>query len=172
MSFVVGPALWSSKAAILALYIRIFSPTKWLRFASYIGLIAMFFPYWVQIPLTGALCVPQHNQHWDFPPIPRCGKLKIMALIQGAVGIAADCFLLILPLPILRRLQMARSRKAGLFIVFLVGILCLPRACVILAVDSRQCHHCQCRLSILPRCLVERQRPILGLCKHLGLRVS
>ena len=46
-----------------------------------------------------------------------------MAPIQGAVGIAADCFLLILPLPILRRLQMARSRKVGLFIVFLVGIL-------------------------------------------------
>ena len=123
MSFVVGPALWSSKAAILALYIRIFSPTRWLRIASYIGLIAMFFPYWIQIPLTGAWCVPRRDQTWDFSVILRCGKLKIMAPIQGAVGIAADCFLLILPLPILRGLQMARSRKIGLFIVFLVGVL-------------------------------------------------
>jgi hypothetical protein len=46
---------------------------------------------------------------------------------QGAIGIAADIFILCLPIPMLRKLNLPTRKKYSLGIVFLVGILYVSR---------------------------------------------
>lgn len=122
-NLVVGPALWSSKAAILSLYIRLFAPKKWLRVVSYFALVVMFILYWVTIPLAAIFCTPHDGGPWDRVVIYRCRTVANMSPIQGAVCVAADFFILILPLPIVFRLNLNPKKKIGLAIVFLVGVL-------------------------------------------------
>lgn len=55
--------------------------------------------------------------------------------IHGAVGLAADIFIFILPLPIIYQLNLSTRRKIGLATVFLTGVLYVlstsPRAILI-----------------------------------------
>lgn len=118
--------MWSSKAAILTLYIRLFGPKKWLRFGAYTVLVLTFLLYWVDIPLTGVFCTPGRNGSWDLAVLNKCQALAIMGPINGATGIAADVAMLVLPLPVIIGLNMAMGRKIGLAIVFLTGVLYVP----------------------------------------------
>ena len=53
----------------------------------------------------------------------RCSTLASMGPVQGAVGVAADIFILVLPLPIVYELNLEPQRKVGLAAVFLAGVL-------------------------------------------------
>lgn len=123
-NFVIGPSLWASKAAILALYIQVFGKTKaWLRWTSYIAIAITFCFYWSMIPLAGVYCVPKIGHPWDMSLLASCGKLGVIAPIQGAVGLAADLFILVLPIPILWNLNLPLRKKIGVAVVFLAGVL-------------------------------------------------
>ena len=108
---------------MFALYLRLFSPKVWLRYACYIGLITTFLSYWVAIPLTGIYCAPRNRGPWDFQVFKRCTATLVMSPVHGAVGLAADIFILVLPLPIVYQLNMALPKKIGLCVVFLMGFL-------------------------------------------------
>ncbi|KAG9237931.1 hypothetical protein BJ875DRAFT_368980 [Amylocarpus encephaloides] len=121
-NFIIGPTLWASKATILALYIQLFGKTHpWLRSTSYIALVLSFGFYWANTPLTGVFCVPKSGHSWDMSLIVSCSKLAIMAPLQGAIGLAADLFILALPIPIVWGLNLPLRKKAGALIVFCAG---------------------------------------------------
>lgn len=122
-NFVVGPALWSSKAAILALYVRLFRPRVWLRYTSYATLLVTFLFYSANIPLSGVFCTARPGQRWDFAILQKCSTTAIMAPIQGAVGLAADLVLFGLPLPVIYSLNLPPQKKFGLVVMFLLGLL-------------------------------------------------
>ena len=123
VNIIVGPAIWSSKAAILTLYIRLFGPKKWLRFGAYTVLVLTFLLYWVDIPVAAAIFIPGDNGSWDLAVLNRCKAIAILGPLNGATGIAADLAMLVLPLPVVIGLNMATGRKIGLAIAFLTGIL-------------------------------------------------
>lgn len=123
---ILGPAKWSAKAAILALYLRLFGPKLWLRYTSYVALLVTFLFYWVQIPLSAAFCAPRHAESWNLEILTRCSKTAVMGPILGAVGVASDVLLLVLPLPIVYGLNMPPQKKLGLYSIFLVGSLYMP----------------------------------------------
>ncbi|KAL8950865.1 MAG: hypothetical protein Q9222_003119 [Ikaeria aurantiellina] len=125
INLVVGPALWSSKAAILALYLRLFGTLKWIRYTSYFTLIITFLFYWANTPLAGVYCTPRSQEGWGTEVLRRCAALSVMGPIQGAIGVAADLFILLLPLPIVLKLQLPRGKKAGLLVLFMMGIFAL-----------------------------------------------
>ena len=128
---------------MLALYIRLFAPKRWLRYTCYTGLVVTFLFYWANSPLAGVYCTPRHGGPWDFEVLSRCSTLAVIGPIQGAVGLAADILILILPLPIIYRLNMKTARKTGLCIVFLVGILyVLPRSPRFAQADIEKCCYC------------------------------
>jgi len=79
--------------------------------------------YWANTPLAGVYCTPRHGGPWDFSVLVRCSKLAVMGPIQGAVGLAADIFILVLPLPIVYGLNLPPQKKFGLFLIFLMGVL-------------------------------------------------
>lgn len=154
---IVGPAIWSSKAAILALYIRIFAPLRWLRLASYTVLGLTFLFYWVTIPLTGAFCTPRRHGLWDFNVLSRCATTAVMGPIHGAIGLAADITILILPLPIVPKLNTTMRNKVGLAIVFLAGILyARSRSVNSTHANREQRSCCQYCISVLSICYLDK----------------
>ncbi|KAL8906166.1 MAG: hypothetical protein Q9207_002199 [Kuettlingeria erythrocarpa] len=121
INFIVGPTLWSSKAAILALYLRLFGRKVWLRYTAYAILVLTFLSYWANSPLAGAFCAPHHGDAWDLRVLQKCERLSVMGPIHGVVGLAADLLILVLPLPVIYSLHLPRPKKIGLFMVFLTG---------------------------------------------------
>ncbi len=122
-NFVLGPTLWASKAAVLALYLRLFGPKRWLRHASYIALVILTLVYWSSPVVAGIFCAPRAGKPWDGEVIIRCVGSRVMGPVHGAVGVAADIFLLILPMPVIFRLNLATGRKIALAAVFMMGVL-------------------------------------------------
>lgn len=158
---------------MLALYIRIFAPKKWLRITSYTTLVVTFLFYFVNIPLLGVYCVPRSGEGWDIQLMLRCAKTSIMAPILGAVSIAADVFILFLPLPIVLRLNLAPKRKLGLALVFLAGVLyvMLQIAKAIFA-NTEKRPHCQLCILLLPDWYLQRRGQILEYDQCQCLHVS
>lgn len=123
MNFIIGPALWASKAAILSLYLRLFAVQRWLRITSYTVLLTTFLFYLAYSLLAGVFCTPRPGKPWDAAVMRKCTSLTVLYLAQGAVGTAADIIIFVLPLPIIFRLHLAPRKKLGLAAVFLAGIL-------------------------------------------------
>ena len=120
-SLILGPALWCSKAAILVLYIRLFGSKIWLRYTSYGVLVVIFLFYWAQLALSGAFCTPHKGETWDSDVLIRCSDLSVMGVILGAVGVASDLVLLVLPLPVVYGLHLPPKKKLGLLVIFLMS---------------------------------------------------
>ena len=125
---IIGPTMWASKAAILALYIRVFGTVRWLRLTCYGLLIFMFLFYWSNVAISSAFCIPRNGAPWDATALERCGRPVTAAVLNGAFGVAADLVLFALPFPILLKLQLGRKKKA-LYLVFLLGFLCVYKNC-------------------------------------------
>lgn len=68
------------------------------------------------------LCQP-FAKNWE-PLLPgTCGSITASFLADGVINIIIDLAMIILPMPIVWRLQMAPQRKIALTIVFALGIL-------------------------------------------------
>jgi len=120
---IVGPAYWASKSAILALYIRVFSIKRWVKYLSYLAILILFGFHWALIPLASAYCVPRNGHSW-VSALEKCGaQVKVIGPMHGGLGVAADIFMLVLPLPVLNKLQLSKPKRMGLMIVFMSGFL-------------------------------------------------
>jgi hypothetical protein len=120
---IIGPASWASKTAVLALYIRVFSIEKWVKYSSYLAILVLFGFYWALIPLASAHCVPRNGKSW-VSALEKCGEqVKVIGPIHGGVGVAADIFMLLVPLPVLKKLHLSKQKRMGLMAVFMSGIL-------------------------------------------------
>ena len=151
MRFIFGPTIWSSKAAILALYLQLFGTKRWLRWTCYFALIIIFLFYWAKIPLAWVYCTPHNGATWDVQVLTNCSDIEIMGPTQGVVGVAADIFLLTVPLPIIYKLNLALRKRIGLAAVFLVGILYVQFIFLRVALNNlKQCGGYQRHLFILP----------------------
>lgn len=120
---IYGPALWFAKTAILALYLRLFSVVNWLRWCCYIGIVFLFATYWSLVPVSIVYNFPHGNERWDLTTTTKSVKSQIAYLIAGAISVISDIYILILPFPILYKLQTSLRRKFGLSIVFSTAIV-------------------------------------------------
>lgn len=109
------------KISILLLYRRVFI-TRWLRIAVWIniGFITAF-----TITLVGKdafACTPIKKQ-W-MPEIPgHCINLKVTYYWASAIFLLTDLIILILPQPLVWRLQISRKQKLGLSLIFCLGMV-------------------------------------------------
>jgi hypothetical protein len=115
--------MWASKAAILALYIRLFGTVRWLRLTSYGLILFTFLFYWSNVAIAATFCLPRNGAPWDATALARCGSPVASVVVNGVFGVVADLVLFVLPFPVLYKLQLGRRKKIGLGIVFLVGLL-------------------------------------------------
>ena len=61
---------------------------------------------------------------WDITiPGGHCANREAGYLVVGIVDVSTDVFILILPLPVLWKLQVSRSRQISLLIIFSIALL-------------------------------------------------
>jgi hypothetical protein len=115
----LGPTQFFPKAAIMLLYLQLFSVHKAMRTAVYIGLLAILLTYLPWIPLAIYFSTPRQGQTWEDLIILRPQeKVSYYGVVQGALSVLIDIYIFILPLPILARLDMAFAKKVQIVIVF------------------------------------------------------
>ncbi|KAI1329689.1 hypothetical protein F5Y16DRAFT_79189 [Xylariaceae sp. FL0255] len=129
-------ALWTCKAPLLFLYIRLFGIKKWLTVASYATLV-----FTGAVCISGLVAVPPvctpHSRDISETFINNCQfRTRAINVYLGSVSVLADIIILILPLPVILRLKLLPHSKFGLFVVFLTGILAIVASAVSLRYKS------------------------------------
>ncbi|KAL8866015.1 MAG: hypothetical protein Q9174_006552, partial [Haloplaca sp. 1 TL-2023] len=116
-----GVAMTSSKWSICLLYKRLF-PLRLFRIATY---LIMFFVFaWGVLAgtVTWAFCTPI-AYGWDSSiPNARCANRSAGFLAVGIIDPVTDLFILLLPLPVIYKLQMPQYKKWSLAFIFSVAI--------------------------------------------------
>ena len=118
-----GPTTWASKVTILALYGRLFFCKVWLRWSCYLGFIVLTLIYWASPIFASIFCLPRAGHKWDSMVLARCNQTFVMGTVYSSISVATDILLLILPLPVILSLKMAKSQKIALAAVFMTASL-------------------------------------------------
>lgn len=109
------------KAAILALYRRIFEPSRIANYLIYAGLIFNVLLYLGSIGVMFGFCA-QKGQ--EFPIGPHCYKADVyVAMATGVGGTLVDLYILILPVFFFWGIQMSGRRKARHLAIFMAGVV-------------------------------------------------
>lgn len=117
----VGAAV-SVRISIILLCVRIF-PIRQFRLASWI-VIAINLTTFLSIFLASCLiCRPIYYAFDRTIPNGRCGDLKRFELYTATMSLLLDLLVVVLPLPMLWRLQMKKKKKIQLSIVFGTGMM-------------------------------------------------
>lgn len=122
-ALVSGFATWTAKAPIFFLYVQLFGIKKWIRIISYLALAGSFLFILGITSWISAMCSPV-GREISLEFIHTCTVTSsVSGLITGAVGLAVDILIFILPLPIIAKLRLPLGKKIGVSLCFLSGIL-------------------------------------------------
>ena len=120
----MGPMMFFAKSSLLLLYLSIFGLKKSFRYATYTAIVVTFCNYWTFIPLTAYYFAPSPGKAWSITSIgTKCPTAAPYGIATGVVGILLDLFIVILPIPVVLRLQMSRRKRIAVLAVFLTRIL-------------------------------------------------
>ncbi|KAM6512932.1 hypothetical protein FSOLCH5_010624 [Fusarium solani] len=105
----------------LILFYRKLSPQRWWKWSVY---FVLFLVAGYNISIFFAIifgCQP-FNKHWDVRVTEgSCVNRPAIYICTAALGIASDLLLLVMPMPMIMRLQMPPRQKAGLVLLFGIG---------------------------------------------------
>lgn len=118
-----GPAMFFAKAAVCTLYLRIFKTVTWMRYSAWGAIIFLGCTYGSMVPVYAVYSLPYGNEKWDLTLAAKVGKADKMAITTGAINVATDIFMIVLPLPIIMKLNLSLRKRLGLAAVFLTGII-------------------------------------------------
>ncbi|KAF4454022.1 hypothetical protein F53441_3406 [Fusarium austroafricanum] len=121
----ISPILYAvctafSKMA-LALFYRRLSPHRWWKWCVY-GVFSLVAGYNLAILLVIVFGCAPFKKSWDFTILEgTCVDRPAVYICTAGLGIFSDLILLVMPLPMIRRLQVPRRQKAGLVVLFVIG---------------------------------------------------
>jgi hypothetical protein len=122
-------AMASVKVSYLLFYLRVF-PTqdfrKWVWICM--GLVG---GYWLGSMLQIFLLCTPFEMSWN-PTIPggHCASYNVAFSTIGVFNLISDLIIMLLPIPLLRNLQMAIGTKLGLIAIFGIGLLYVVCFCI------------------------------------------
>ncbi|CAN9134237.1 unnamed protein product [Alternaria alternata] len=129
-SIIYCPFLASAKLSLLFFYLRL-SHIQWFRLCVY---ASMFLVVGYNIALVFPLifaCTP-FRRNWDVTITEgSCIDRTPLYMATAVLNMATDILLLILPIPMVVKLQMPRAQKAGLICIFGVGSLLIEANLII-----------------------------------------
>lgn len=122
-----GPTVLFAKMSILLLYLRIFSPDRWTRLFIYLGIGVIFIYYTVTASVLVGLCIPRKGENWPRALLSsRCRDSMVITYVQGVFNIVSDFYVLVLPLPVVWKLQLPLRKKIAVSAIFMAGLLLVP----------------------------------------------
>ncbi|KAJ4412520.1 hypothetical protein N0V82_008745 [Gnomoniopsis sp. IMI 355080] len=111
-----------AKVSILLIYLRLFKIDRPLRISIHVGLVLMALFHTIIIGIginTVVKCVGISGGTSTFCKASG-GSIQ---LAQSTFNLVTDIWILLLPMPLLKKLQLPRTRKIGLLFVFGAGIM-------------------------------------------------
>ncbi|MCJ1403525.1 hypothetical protein MMC11_006748 [Xylographa trunciseda] len=118
-----GPVIVFVKVSILLQYINVFSPLwRGVLFYCAHGLLWLNVLYYLMSTFIDIFrCAPIQRQ-WD-PSIPgKCFYTQHFEIPSGALNVVSDISILVLPWPLIWRLQLSTKKKLGVTAIFGVGV--------------------------------------------------
>ena len=118
------------KLLLCILYLQIFSSHTWTRRASYsmIGFISINCIAWL-VP-TIVVCYPI-SAFWSLHGRQgRCLNYNVFGTWISVPNIVSDLIMLVLPIPILWKMNLDRTKKLGIILTFAVGCTGILGACI------------------------------------------
>lgn len=110
------------KMSILLFYLRVFPPTKKIRYTVY-GLMAYCTVYYgIAFIATTTMCNLE-NRTWDITMQMNCFSYGDLSLTLGGMDLISDALILAFPIPMVWRLQLSWQKRVYLLCVFLCGIM-------------------------------------------------
>lgn len=105
----------------LVIFYRKLSPQTWWKWCVY-GAFFFVAAYNAAILLATIFGCRPFKKGWDVTVVEgSCIDRAVLYMCTAALGIASDLLLLIMPIPMIVRLQMPSRQKIGLIILFAVG---------------------------------------------------
>ena len=113
---------WTAKLSILCLYYRVFSENRQLRMTVII--LHIFYTGWVitAVALFIFRCLPIETS-WDPSVSGNCIDLVSILVGTSVPLIISDLTLVILPIKVIRNLQLPSQTKLGICFIFALGSL-------------------------------------------------
>ncbi|KAJ5361558.1 hypothetical protein N7541_002402 [Penicillium brevicompactum] len=109
------------RLAILLLYIEVFPGNKnFARCAAGVGGLVLL--YWVATVFTLALGCRPVQYNWNRKIPGSCGDIRKIQLGSAGFNMVMDLLVVLLPLPVIWRLQMSSRKKIGVSVSFAIGI--------------------------------------------------
>jgi hypothetical protein len=108
-----------TKASILMQYLRIFS-TSITRVSCYILLVALL-PATLWATLGGPLLCDPVKKLWKPETLGHCLSAQVYWISVAGIDIGLDFLVLLLPLPAISTLHIARKQKLSILLLFLFG---------------------------------------------------
>ena len=108
------------KCSILILYYRMFEANRAFRIA--VWFVGAYVVAWYLATNLGCIlqCTPVSRQ-WDKTIPGRCLNVPLFLFVTSILNCISDVAIVILPLPIVIRLQMRRGRKIAVCCIFALG---------------------------------------------------
>lgn len=124
-AMLVGQILWITavfflRASILSLYVHIFL-TQPFRIVCYV-VHGLNFAYFAATVLACCLVCRPISANWN-PQAGTCGDQKSLDLFIGIFNLIMDVAVVVLPLPVVWKLQMSRGRKIVISAIFGMGLM-------------------------------------------------
>ncbi|KAI0409963.1 hypothetical protein F4802DRAFT_8513 [Xylaria palmicola] len=128
---VVSPlALWTCKAPILFLYLRVFGVKRWLRAASRAVLALTALIYLAGLVAVPPACAPPARELSE-AFIEGCQtRTRMISVFLGGVSVLADVFILVLPMPVIFGLKLLARSRVGLALLFLSGLFAIAASII------------------------------------------
>jgi hypothetical protein len=112
------------KAAILVLYLQLFAAKRWIKPAVCVGLIFNFLTYSPLVPSAIYYTTPRGDETWATLALstgPQRGLY--MSTIKAGMSVMMNLYILVIPLPILFKLELAVSKRLQLVAVFATAVV-------------------------------------------------
>lgn len=122
---IAWPAIILAKLAILFLYLRLFQIQQVARYAIYAGVCWTFLTYAPNIFISAYFCAPHPGEPWDMNVGLRCGNKSALKwlVVSASMSLFLDLYILALPIPIIRKLNMTGRKRFGILLIFFTAFL-------------------------------------------------
>ena len=109
-----------TKISVLLFYYRVFSPQRYFRWAIYImgGYLILFLISSTLVVLLQ--CLPVRS-FWHHEMAHRCIEQVDFYIAHGTLNFVTDLSVVLMPIPLLLKLQLPRHQKLGLIVLFLLA---------------------------------------------------
>ena len=109
------------RLSVLLLYLSIFQGRVFRNFGLGMGAFIILFSVASMLSLFG-ICQPL-SKNWNKLEPGKCGSTFKVEIVSGAINLVLDLVLIMMPLPIVWRLQMPAKKKVTITSIFGLGIM-------------------------------------------------